>query len=121
MVLWDGLMLVQNLRNCQVNDAFHNMIQAEYGAHYMIIYPDLVTLRELYSNYIHKQMKENNEIVLINPFYETIDSVRQVISRKYNDDDINEVFEHEKEKSLIIGDALERYFGEQNIDDKSFK
>jgi hypothetical protein len=118
MVLWDDLMLVQNLRNCQVNDALHNMSQAECGDHYMIIYPDLNTLRELYSNYAHKQIKENNEIVLINPFYETTDSVRQVLSQY--DHGMN-VSEYEKEESLIIGDALERYFGEQNIDDKSFK
>ena len=51
--------MIQNTINCHVNDAVHHMIQAEYGAHYMIIYPDLVTLRELYSNYIHKQIKEN--------------------------------------------------------------
>jgi hypothetical protein len=110
--------MAQNLINCQVNDALHHMSQAEYGSHFMIIYPDLDTLRELYSNHIHKQIEESNESVLINPFYETTDSVRQVLSRKYNDDEISK---HEQEKSLIIADALERYFGEQNMDDKSFK
>ena len=104
----------------KTNDALHHMTRAEYGTHYIIIYQDLGTLRELYSNYIHKQIEENNGIVLINPFYETTDSVRQVLSRKYNND-INEVSKHEQEKSLIIADALERYFDEQNMDDKSFK
>jgi hypothetical protein len=103
-----------------VDDALEQINQAEYGAHYMLIYPDLDMLRELYSNYIHKQIEENNGIVLINPFYETTDSVRQVLSRKYNND-INEVSKHEQEKSLIIADALERYFGEQNMDDMLFK
>ena len=46
----------------------------------MIIYPDLDTLRELYSNYIHKQIEESNETVLVNPFYETTNSGRQVLS-----------------------------------------
>ncbi|HJT47795.1 MAG TPA: hypothetical protein VJ729_06395, partial [Nitrososphaeraceae archaeon] len=110
--------MIRNTTNCHVNDTLHHMNQAEYGAHYMIIYPDLDTLRELYSNYIHKQMKENNKIVLINPFYETTDSVRQVLSQY--DHGMN-VSEYEKQGLLIIGDALERYFGEQNIDDKSFK
>ena len=41
----------------------------------IIIYPDLDTLRKLYSNYILNQIEDNNEIVLINPFYETTDSV----------------------------------------------
>jgi hypothetical protein len=112
--------MIQNATNGHINDVLHHMSQAEHGAHYMIIYQDLDTLRELYSNYAHKQIKENNEIVLINPFYETTDSVRQVLSRKYNND-INEVSKHEQEKSLIIADALERYFGEQNTDDYSFK
>ena len=110
--------MIQNATNGHINDVLHHMSQAERGAHYMIIYPDLDALRELYSNYVHKQIKENNEIVLVNPFYETTHSVRQVLSQ--HDHGMN-VSEYEKEKSLIIADALERYFGEQNIDDKSFK
>jgi hypothetical protein len=112
----------QNLvMNCHVNDALEQVDQAEYGAHYMIIYPDLDTLRDLYSNYIGKHIEEYNEIVLINPFYETTDSVRQVLSR-YNNRGLD-VSRYEKEKVLIIADALERYFGDQQqqIDDKSFK
>jgi hypothetical protein len=70
MLLGDGLMSVQNLTNCQVNDALHHMSQALCGAHYIIIYPALDTLRELYSNYVHKRIQDNNEIVLINPFNE---------------------------------------------------
>jgi predicted secreted protein len=99
-------MIIQNLINCYVNDSLEQINQAEYGAHYMIIYPDLATLRDLYSNYIGKQIEDNNEIVLINPFYETTDSVRQVLSG------IN-VSKYEKEKSLIIMDSLEEYFGQQ--------
>ena len=41
----------------------------------IIIYPDLDILRKLYSNYILNQIEDNNEIVLINPFYETTESV----------------------------------------------
>jgi hypothetical protein len=80
----------------------------------MLIYPDLITLRELYSNYIHKQIEENNEIVLVNPFYETADSVRQVLSEKY-DHGVNDVLKYEKEESLMIADALEEYLGDQPL------
>ena len=104
--------MIQNLMNCHVNDALEQINQAEYGAHYMIIYPDLVTIRELYSGYIHKQIEENDEIVLINPFYETTDSVRQVLSERY-DHGMNDVPKYEKEKSLIITDSLKEYFGDQ--------
>jgi hypothetical protein len=75
MVGWGNMLL-----NYHVNDA-EQISQSEYGAHYIIIYPDLDTLRQLYSNYIHKQIEKNKEIVLVNPFYETTNSVRQVLSQ----------------------------------------
>ncbi len=106
--------MVQNPTNFHVNDALDQINQAEYGAHYMIIYPDLDTLRDLYSEYIHKQIKENNEIVLLNPFYETTDSVRQILSEKFNGG-MDEIARHEKEESLLIADALEEYLGNQPL------
>ena len=84
--------------NCHVNDALDHINQAEHGAHYIIIYPDLDTLRELYSNYVHKQIEENNEIVLINPFYETADSVRQVLSEGY-DHGVDDIYINMRKKS----------------------
>jgi hypothetical protein len=38
--------------DCQANDALDQMSYVEYGVHYIIIYPDLFTLRELYSAYV---------------------------------------------------------------------
>src|SRR5918911_1851369 len=102
--------MIQNTTNCHINDVLHHMNQAKHGVHYMIIYQDLDMLRELYSNYVHKQIEENNEIVLVNPFYETTDSVRQVLSQYNHGIDISK---YEKEKSLIIIDSLEHYFGQQ--------
>ena len=106
--------MVQNLTNCHINDALDQINQAKYGAHYMIVYSDLDTLRDLYSEYTHKQIEENNEIVLINPFYETTDSVRQVLSEKFNDG-VGNVSKREKEESLLIADALEEYLGDQPL------
>jgi MEDS: MEthanogen/methylotroph, DcmR Sensory domain len=106
--------MAQNLTNCHVNDALDQVNQAQYGAHYMIIYPDLDTLRDLYSNYVHKQIKENNEIVLVNPFYETTNSVRQIFSERY-DHGMDDISKFEKEESLIIADALEEYLGDQPL------
>jgi len=94
--------------NCDINDALYHMNEAENGAHYIIIYPDLETIRQLYASYINKQIQENNEIVLVNPFYETTESTRQVLSQRNPDLDVSK---HEKEKSLIIIDSLEEYFG----------
>jgi MEDS: MEthanogen/methylotroph, DcmR Sensory domain len=110
--------MTQSLINCHLSDALDHLNQSEYGVHYMIIYPNLSTLRELYSNYTHKQIQENNAIVLINPFYETIDSVRQVLSRANHGMDISN---YEKEKTLMIIDSLYEYFERQQPDDVSFK
>jgi hypothetical protein len=107
-------MMVQNLTNCHINGALDEINQAEYGAHYMIIYPNLDTLRELYSDYIHKQIEDNNEIILINPFYETTDSVRQVLSEQY-DHGMDDISKFEKEESLLIADALEEYLGDEPL------
>jgi hypothetical protein len=107
----------QSLINCHLSDALDHINQSEYGVHYMIVYPNLNTLRELYSNYTHKQIQDNNTIVLINPFYETVDSVRQVLSRANHGMDISK---YEKEKTLMIIDSLYEYF-EQQPDDVSFK
>jgi hypothetical protein len=96
--------------NCHVNEALHHINQAGYGAHYIIIYPDLDTLRELYSNYVGKQIEDNDEVVLINSFYETADSVRQVLS--HNNYSMN-VSRYEKENMLLIADSLKEYLGDQ--------
>ena len=91
-----------------VNEAVNQIIQAEYCSHYLIVYPDLTTLREMYSKYIQKQINENNETILINPFYGTTDSVRQILSKNGID-----VSKYEKEKGLVIIDSLQEYFGSQ--------
>ncbi len=100
--------MTQNPKNLHVNDALSQINQAGYGAHYIITYPDLFTLRKLYSNYIKKQIEENNEMILINPFYETTDSVRQILSKKGVD-----VSKYEKEEVLVIIDSLKVYFDQQ--------
>jgi hypothetical protein len=101
--------MIQDLfENHYVNEAVNQIIQAEYCSHCLIVYPDLTTLREMYSKYIQKQINENNETILINPFYETTDSVRQILSKN----GIN-VSKYEKEKGLVIIDSLQEYFGSQ--------
>jgi hypothetical protein len=85
------------------------------------VYPDLITLREIYSRYVKFQLEDRNEIVLILPYYETTDMVRLVLSgiRDY-DIGINtpvdsgysgiDVSKYEKEGCLIIIDSVKGYF-----------
>ena len=51
--------------------------QIESGAHYIFIYNDLITFRQIYSYYAKILLEENNELVLLLPYYETTDSVRR--------------------------------------------
>ena len=83
-------------------------MQADYGAHHLILYPDLTTLRETYSQYIKTSLVERNEIVIILPFYETVDGVRDVLAENCANIDIRA---NEKEQSLIIVDSLKGYSG----------
>lgn len=75
----------------------------------MIIYDDLLTLREFYSYYIKIQIEEKREIVLINPFYETTDSVRETLSSGHKAIDVKKY--EGKEKKLVISDSLKKYLG----------
>lgn len=77
----------------------------------MIIYDDLMTLREFYSYYIQIQIEEKNEMVLINPFYETTDSVRATLSSGHKAIDVKRY--EEKEKKLVISDSLKKYLGQK--------
>jgi hypothetical protein len=76
------------------------------GAHHLIVYPDLATLRKVYSDYINIALNEKYETVIVLPFFETTDSVRQVLAHTGMD-----VAKHEKHHSLLIVDSLKGYFG----------
>ena len=80
--------------------------QSKFGAHFLIVYQDLVTFREMYSYYVKAALK-NNEIVLILPFYETTDNVRQILSE---DPACIDVRKYEKEQLLLIMDSVKAYF-----------
>ena len=85
--------------------------KSESGAHFLIIYPELQTLREMYSHYTKSALFEGNEIVVILPFYETADTVRRILSENGANIDVRK---HEKEQSLLVMDSLRGYFGSQD-------
>ena len=55
---------------------------ANHGSHYLIVYPDIATLRKIYSSYIKTALDERNEFVIVLPYYETVDAVRKVLSQE---------------------------------------
>ena len=96
-----------------IDTIFEEIRLAEYGVHYLVIYPDMITLRRIYSYYAKMQLEDNNEIVLILPYYETTEMVRNVLSGedKNNQGSTIDVRKYEKEGSLIIIDSVKAYFG----------
>lgn len=94
------------------NDIFEQINRAEYGAHYLLIHPELGMLRDIYSRYVKTQLEKNNEIVLITSYYETIDSVRWILSSRINANNYSiDIRKYENEGSLIIMDSAKAYFG----------
>ena len=97
----------------ELEDAVNELSNKDYGIHYLVIYPDLITLREFYSYYIQKNIEEKNQIVQIAPFYETEDSVRQTLSEGHRE--IKDLEKFEKERTLIIVDSLKKYQQDKDI------
>jgi hypothetical protein len=84
----------------------HKLDEIDYGEHIILIYPNLDSLREIYSHYCRTAF-ENNELVLLLTYYETADSVRHTLTEVGV-----EVKRYEKERALmIIEDITKTYFG----------
>jgi hypothetical protein len=72
------------------------------GHHYLILYPNIETMRKLYSGYVKKQLEEQpDSVVLFLSYYDTTDNVRSVLSSKGV-----LVKELEKNGTLIILDIM---------------
>ena len=82
---------------------------ANHGSHYLVEYPNLDTLRKVYPSYVKTALYERNETVIILPFFETVETVRKILSEEDNTN--IDVRKYEKEGSLIIIDSLKGYFG----------
>ena len=93
-------------------DAAETISQSEYGLHCLLIYRDLTTLREFYSNYIQKQINDN-ELIQVLPFYETENSVRETLSKNMT---VNLDIVNQEEKSLIIVDSLRGYLDHDDVE-----
>jgi hypothetical protein len=107
----DAVMMVgkNRIHNYHINEALEQINQSEYGAHHLIVYPDLRVLRELYTKYVKTQLEQENKTVLILPHYETVENLKKVLlggfpaagedmMKKYND-------------SLIVMDSIKGHFG----------
>ena len=98
-------MVKERLIHGDVQTIIEQLHKFEFGEHNILVYPDYDTLRDLYSRHCRKRLEGGNEIVLLLPHYETINSVRDTLREL----DID-VAKCEKEQVLIIMDALATIF-----------
>jgi MEDS: MEthanogen/methylotroph, DcmR Sensory domain len=78
------------------------LLHVPTGHHYLILYPDIETMRKVYASYIKRQLEEQpDSVVLFLSYYDTTDIVRSVLSSKGV-----RVKEHEKSGSMIILDIM---------------
>ena len=48
------------------------------GHHYLILYPNIETMRKVYASYVKKQLEEQpDSVVLFLSYYDTTDNVRE--------------------------------------------
>jgi hypothetical protein len=58
--------------------------------------------------YTNKSIEEKNELVCLAPFYDTVDSVRKILTEGHKAIDVKKY--EKNENSLIIIDSFEKYF-----------
>jgi hypothetical protein len=83
------------------------MLDSIDAERYVVVYPDLVAFRKIYSHFATKRI-ENNEVVVILPYYETIDRVRLVLEQSRID-----VRTQETRGYLALMDSYAAYLGFQ--------
>ena len=54
------------------------LLHVPTGHHYLILYPNIETMRKVYASYVKRQLEEQpNSVVLFLSYYDTTDNVRQ--------------------------------------------
>jgi hypothetical protein len=102
------LFMLKNVIYGNIKNIVEQLRQAGYGAHYIIVYPNIMTLREIYSNYIRYQIEDKKEIVLVLSYYETVDNLMNFLSQ--TDEISSDLKRYEREGSLIIIDSVKGFF-----------
>jgi MEDS: MEthanogen/methylotroph, DcmR Sensory domain len=75
------------------NQIILRLLKLALGYHYLILYPNIETVRKIYGEYV-RAVIENNGAILFLPYYDTTDKVRQELIikgidvRKYERDNL---------------------------------
>lgn len=89
--------------NRGVRHMLNSLLSTEIGAHTVLVYPDLMSIREVYTKYISVNENKGTELFVILPYYETVENLRNnIVSNKNNFGSQNESMFND---SLIIRDC----------------
>ena len=78
------------------------LLHVPTGHHYLILYPNIETMRKVYAIFVKKQLEEQpDSVVLFLSYYDTTDNVRDVLSSHGVP-----VKEYEKNGTMIILDIM---------------
>ena len=99
--------IYENTENIQ-----QELNNTSFGAHHLIVYPNLTALRQVYSQYIDNALNRKNETVIVLPFFETADTVKQVLRQSEFNIDVSK---YQRQHSLTVIDSLKGYFSSGGI------
>jgi hypothetical protein len=78
------------------------LLHVPTGHHYLMLYPNIDTMRKVYASYVKRQLEEQpDSVIQFLPYYDTTENVRSILSSK-----CIHVKEREKEGSMIILDIM---------------
>jgi len=88
-----------------ISTFLEQLTQIQFGEHNILVYDDTTMFRQIYCDYTKRRLEEN-EIVLLLPYFETVESVKFYLQEVA----IN-VDQYSKDGSLVIVDSVEKFFG----------
>jgi hypothetical protein len=97
--------MASNIQATGIGDILRQLGEADYGSHYLLTYPEISVWRKIYAATSRRYL-EDGSMVLIIPFYETTDSVRQTLSEEID------IKQYAQDGSLAIIDSIKAYFSE---------
>jgi len=86
--------------NHTYDELTNRLVNVPIGHHYLVLYSELQKMREVYSTYVKRQLENQpNSVIVILPFYETTNKVREALESKGID-----VRKFESEGLIVIVD-----------------
>ena len=90
-------------QNRGVKEMLHSLLQTPIGIHQIVVYPNNIEiLREAYFHYIKKLLEDENEMVILLPYHENANSIKNKLSSFFiNSNDKNNNDNYDKQKALL--------------------